>query len=526
MASSFFSFESISIPWTVFVSILLALLVYTVYGAAWRLYLSPIAHIPGPRFAALTLWNEFYYDVVLCGRYTFKIGEYHQKYGPIVRISPHEIHINDPEYLDEIYVGPAKSKTNKYRWSVRSWGMEEKSLFDTVDHDHHRIRRAAWNPYFSKQSMYKFQGFIQTTVDKLCQRFAEHQADGRPVKLIFAYSCLTADIISEVCFPEGYNLLDAREFRTDQHDAWRNASVMQHLFKQMPWLLAFFNSFPLWLTKITAPEVYTILEMVIQLQGQAEHIVTHRDHLDTKQSTTRTSMMHHFLQETTALPDSEKTAESLAMNSMNAMAAGTMTTAHALKWATYQILSSPTIFAKLMTELETAIPDTSSIPPLQTLENLPYLRAVMWESIRLSYGASHRLQRVFPDRALVYNGYTIPPNTPVGMTSVLLHKDARIWPAPDEFNPDRWLPFETEGQRLMKYMASFSKGSRQCVGMELGKTEFLMTVASVFRRFGRCMRLDEGTRFWRDVEVYHDCFNPLPRKEGTGVVVWFDGAGN
>jgi hypothetical protein len=29
---------------------------YTVYGAVWRLYLSPIAHIPGPRLAALTLW--------------------------------------------------------------------------------------------------------------------------------------------------------------------------------------------------------------------------------------------------------------------------------------------------------------------------------------------------------------------------------------------------------------------------------------------------------------------------------------
>ena len=61
----------------------LLLLCYTIYGAIWRLYFSPIAQIPGPRLAALTLWVEFYYDVVLCGRYTFKIAEYHEKYGPL-----------------------------------------------------------------------------------------------------------------------------------------------------------------------------------------------------------------------------------------------------------------------------------------------------------------------------------------------------------------------------------------------------------------------------------------------------------
>ena len=58
-----------------------SLLLYTIYGAIYRLYLSPIAHIPGPRFAALSFWNEFYYDVILIGRYTWKIGEYHEKYG-------------------------------------------------------------------------------------------------------------------------------------------------------------------------------------------------------------------------------------------------------------------------------------------------------------------------------------------------------------------------------------------------------------------------------------------------------------
>lgn len=61
------------------------ILAYTVYAAIWRLYFSPIAHVPGPRFAALTFWYEAYYDIILGGIYTWKIAEYHKAYGKFAR---------------------------------------------------------------------------------------------------------------------------------------------------------------------------------------------------------------------------------------------------------------------------------------------------------------------------------------------------------------------------------------------------------------------------------------------------------
>lgn len=57
---------------------------YTLYGALYRLYLSPLAKFPGPRLAALTFWNEFWYDVVRGGRYTWKIRDYHERYGELL----------------------------------------------------------------------------------------------------------------------------------------------------------------------------------------------------------------------------------------------------------------------------------------------------------------------------------------------------------------------------------------------------------------------------------------------------------
>ena len=58
-----------------------SILSYGIGLAYYRLYISPLAKFPGPKLAALTLWYEFYYDVILSGQYTWRIGRMHEKYG-------------------------------------------------------------------------------------------------------------------------------------------------------------------------------------------------------------------------------------------------------------------------------------------------------------------------------------------------------------------------------------------------------------------------------------------------------------
>ena len=54
---------------------------WTLYGAVWRLYFSPLSKFPGPKIAALTQWYEFYYNIIRPGVFFHEIARMHEIYG-------------------------------------------------------------------------------------------------------------------------------------------------------------------------------------------------------------------------------------------------------------------------------------------------------------------------------------------------------------------------------------------------------------------------------------------------------------
>ena len=240
------------------------------------------------------------------------------------------------------------------------------------------------------------------------------------------------------------------------------------------------------------------------------------------------TVFHEILQSN--LPESDKSVSRLKDEAAIVVGAGTLTTSWALSVATYHLLATPRVLAKLKIELKTTLPDPGVTVALPVLERLPYLTAVVQEAVRLSYGVASRLQRVSPEKPLVFydshsgQKWVIPPNTPVGMTSVLVHQDESIFPDATSFVPERWI----ENPRLDRYLVSFSKGSRQCLGINLAYAEIYLCLARIFSRFGSGgdngvrMEGDEGVlelfeTGLRDVEVYADGFVPLAAEGSQGV---------
>ena len=177
-----------------------------------------------------------------------------------MRINPYEIHINDPDFYEELYVGATKGKSNKWYWSMRMFGQYDFSVFDILDHDRHRMRREPWNRFFSKLTVPRLQPLlVQKCVNKMCDRLAEHRVAGKTLVMAPAYACLTADVISEYAFPQRYGLLDGSELRWGQYDAMMVLTKMSHLFKQFGWLFPMMSAMPLWLRKWMSPQAYVVV---------------------------------------------------------------------------------------------------------------------------------------------------------------------------------------------------------------------------------------------------------------------------
>ena len=255
-----------------------------------------------------------------------------------------------------------------------------------------------------------------------------------------------------------------------------------HVLKHFTWLMDLLRKLPdsLLLKLSPAMGAYSQLQTSVKRQvAEIQH--AHQTHSYDK---TRRTIFHEILN--SKLSDYDKSTDRLWQEGEVVVAAGTITTAWALGVSTYFVLATPEILRKLKSELEAAIPDPSQPLNLITLESLPFLTGVVQEGVRLSHAISHRLHRICPDETLVYQDagnqreWHIPPGTPLSMTSNLVHHDERVFPNSHDFQPERWL----DNPRLDRYLVSFGKGGRACLGINLAYAELYLTLAALFRVYG------------------------------------------
>jgi len=314
--------------------------------------------------------------------------------------------------------------------------------------------------------------------------------------------------------------LSSKDFSPLWCQTIKSTAESGHVLKQFPFLFPIIRAMPDWLLGLLQPGMLLLLNFQRRIAKDIQQIIDEKatekyqgKGVSSENGPQRT-IFHELLE--SDLPEEEKSLERLWQEGQVVVGAGADTTANALTTMTYHILANPHVLTNLRNELKTAMPDPTVPATLNVVEHLPYLNAVISEGLRLSYGLSTRLARISPNEPLRFHEWEIPAGVPVGMTSIMMHHNEDIWPDSMRFAPERWLDPQ-EAKRLDKYVVAFTKGSRQCVGINLAKAEMYLALATVFRHYD--MELFETTR--RDVDCAHDMFLPQPASDSTGVKVLF-----
>ncbi|KAH8641862.1 hypothetical protein IG631_04803 [Alternaria alternata] len=346
----------------------LAYFVFLVARVFYRLYFHPLSRFPGPRIAAVSSWYEAYYEIVLKGQYSRQISKLHDEYGPIVRVTPDELHIRDPSFYEQVY---AKNlHLDKEGWDKR-FGCAG-GLLPTVNAEQHKRRRAA---------------------------------------VAHMYDLCTA-------------------------------------------------------------------------------------------TTRRYTISHGTSDEAQII-----------------IGGGVETTAFSLSTAAFHIINTPRIYERLHRELVEAFP-SRDVLELGPLEKMPYFKAIIMETARMSYGLSARNPRTHKT-PLKYGQWVVPANTCIHVTKSMtipdVSHDETIFPSSHEFIPERWLddPKTPEGIPLERFMVSFGRGTRSCLGINLAYIELYLTLGMMFRRYK--FELHESDV--EDVTLAHDFFIPVAKLDSKGLRV-------
>ena len=226
----------------------------TLYGlglAIYRLLLSPLAIFPGPKLAALTRIYESYYEAYQNYEYMWKIKKLHMQYGPIIRINPHELHVDHVDFFE--LLNSFKGKWDKDPYNTLHFANPYSSL-GTIEHDLHRKRRAALIPFFSKQKVYDLEPVIKSTIDRLCNKLQEYVDSGQPLNLYHAYKCFAVDVITEYCFAENEGLLEKPDFSLILWREYQQGVKSGLKARYLPsWYIPIFRGAPNWIRTTVDP---------------------------------------------------------------------------------------------------------------------------------------------------------------------------------------------------------------------------------------------------------------------------------
>jgi cytochrome P450 len=197
----------------------------------------------------------------------------------------------------------------------------------------------------------------------------------------------------------------------------------------------------------------------------------------------RTGVDHEDLASMMLMARDEETGEGLSDlqvrdEVLTMLAAGTQTTATTMAWALHTMSVRDDIQDRAYAEIREALGDRDVT--FEDLERLDYLRRLLTETLRLYPPAWLLTRRASAEVTL--GDQVLPRGASILFSPYSLHRDPSLYPDPDRFEPDRWLP-ERAKEVPRPAFIPFGAGARQCLGEGFAWVEASVVLAVILKRW-------------------------------------------
>ncbi|KAI1131093.1 cytochrome P450 [Nemania abortiva] len=464
---------------------LVAVATYLLLEAIYSLLFHPLRKIPGPFFAKLgQSWRNHKY---IRGTWHDDCLKLHEQYGNVVRIAPNEISFVDEQGLGNLYGhGKRVLKTNWYdTWTVPDMSV---SFFAATDIKVHRHVRSRVSGAYSMTSMLSMEPLIQDVLNLNLTRLVGFADKGEVVQIDKWVNFFTFDIVGQLAMGSMIGFLeqgrDVNGIIQSVHDGFWIMSNMGYFPLQSYWINNSVSRFLIRHLGGRRLNAFNIFNDWVERQVD--------DRMRNGLRGARRDMLQHFI-EAKDQNGNPVTKGDVVTEASNILGAGADTTAIGILAIIGNVISNPRVMRKLQQEIDQAHADLglgkeNRSFSFKELEKLPYLSAVITESTRLHPSIQYQLPRYVPKEGAQIGPYFIKEGAIAGISPRSMNRSKEIFGEDaDMFRPERWIPQNSEEERIVKQQAllltTFGMGSRSCVGKHLATVEMYKYTAQFFFNF-------------------------------------------
>ncbi|KAK3324928.1 cytochrome P450 [Apodospora peruviana] len=436
-----------------------------------------LRHFKGPFLASFSyLWLAKTTTSGTAWKTYFDLQEKHNE--PLVRIGPDFLMTNEPEIIRRMNAARSPYRKDPWYHSFKI-GPYDHNMLSTTDETVHADLKAKVTPAYSGKDVPGLEPAIDSQIasfkNLVRSKYLSTVTTTKAMDLGRTAQYFTLDTITKIAFSKEWGFLEANDDFNSFMASFRAGEPLMMLCCDVPWARKIFmNKFMLKLMgpKETDPVGFGAI------MGITKKVVGQRFQDNPEK---QPDMLQSFIRHGLTQKECEAEVPTLII-------AGSDTTAGVLRGGLLYLMTTPSVYQRLQAEVDDAIASGKASSPITSAEAkaLPYLQAVVYESMRIHPPNQIFVTKVVPPEGDTLMGKFVPGGTKIGVNllSVMRHKgtfgdDAYL------YRPERFLEVDekkrTEMERHSEFI--FGYGRYMCSGKLVALMELNKMIFEIVRDF-------------------------------------------